>query len=477
MLARIVIAVSEPALRKKLRKAVVAAGGVADSVREGEGLWQRLARESADVILVDRDMIPHPAAETLGTLHQLPESPEIVVISDAEDAKRRASFLAVGCSAVVNPELRVEDISEVLGALIAKRSEAVEQSLAIRTLDEPQLSDFVSVSPAMQRFMGVVQRVVAGKSSLLILGETGAGKERLARAVHAGSPRASGPFVAVNCGALPEGLLESELFGHEKGAFTGATRSRKGCFELAHRGTIFLDEIGDMPLHLQVKLLRVLQDRSVQRVGGERSLPVDVRIMAASNRELAVDVEDGSFRRDLYYRLGVVTLTIPPLRERREDIPTLVESYVNYLRPKINVDVTSVSPEAVEALRTYSWPGNVRELVNVVERAMLLCGSDEIDLADLPEEVSGRHDLANDLPDSPESGAAALALPAGWQHRPWKEVRAEVLERLERVYLASLLKATGGRVGETARLAGMDSRSLYEKMKMLHLRKEAFRKA
>jgi transcriptional regulator with PAS, ATPase and Fis domain len=213
------------------------------------------------------------------------------------------------------------------------------------------------------------------------------GKERLARAIHAESRRSKGPFVAVNCAALSESLLESEPFGHEEGAFTGATRSHRGCFEIAHKGVIFLDEIGELPNHLQVKLLRALQDREITRVGSEQSFQVDVRMMAATNRDPREEVKTKRLREDLYYRLNVVTLTIPPLRQRSEDIPDIVASYLPWLRPRVGRDVTSIAPEALEALAHYSWPGNVRELINVIERAMLLCEGEQIRLADLPDTI------------------------------------------------------------------------------------------
>ena len=236
------------------------------------------------------------------------------------DARRRA---VSPCSTTA---CRTRILLETLRSLVERRrQDGLRRLKAERPEERYSLNDFVLVSPAMQRFVAVARRVVAADSSLLILGETGVGKERLARAIHAESPRARGPFVAVNCGALPEGLLESELFGHERGAFTGAVASRKGHFELAHEGTIFLDEIGEMPLHLQVKLLRVLEERRLQRVGGQRPIAIDVRVMAATNRDLEAEMGAGRFRNDLYYRLAVVTLTLPPLRDRAEDIPDLVE--------------------------------------------------------------------------------------------------------------------------------------------------------
>ena len=321
----------------------------------------------------------------------------------------------------------------------------------------------------MRQFMKVATKVADSDSSLLLLGETGVGKERLAQAIHAESRRSTGPFIAVNCAALSESLLESELFGHEQGAFTGATRSHRGCFELAHRGVIFLDEIAELPNHLQVKLLRVLQERQITRVGSERPFEVDVRVMAATHRDPVAEVRARRLREDLYYRLNVVTLTIPPLRHRSEDIPELVASYLTWLRPRVGRVVTGIAPEAMEALIRYSWPGNVRELINVIERAMLLCEGEQIRLCDLPDTIrspGGEVMIVSEPADSSNTSPFEKPLPAA---------RREVLERFERAYLAHNLKQCGGRVGETAKRIGIEPRSLFDKMKQYKMRKEDFR--
>ncbi|MCU0663820.1 MAG: sigma-54 dependent transcriptional regulator, partial [Myxococcota bacterium] len=294
------------------------------------------------------------------------------------------------------------------------------------------------------------------------------------RAIHAESPRSSGPFIAVNCGALPESLLESELFGHEEGAFTGASRSRRGWFELAHRGTIFLDEIGEMPPHVQVRLLRVLQDQEVQRIGAEASIKVNVRVMAATNRDLLAEVESGRFRRDLYYRLSVVTLSVPPLSQRPEDIRDMALWYVEALRPRVGRSVDSISEEALEALAEYTWPGNVRELINVIERAMLLCAEDEITLSDLPDTIRGARPDAFPMPlvlapDADDDGMTPLIA------EPLAEAKRKAIDAFERAYLTLLLRFNEGRIGKTAAKAGITSRALYEKMRHHGLRKEDFK--
>ena len=242
----------------------------------------------------------------------------------------------------------------------------------------------------MKDFVDLVKRVAESDTSLLICGETGVGKERLARAIHNQTERREGPFVSVNCGALPENLLESELFGHEAGAFTGATKQRKGRFEQASGGTILLDEIGEMPAHLQVNLLTVLQRREVTRLGGKTPISVDVRIIAATNRDLREDVKAGRFREDLFYRLNVVYLEIPPLRERPEDLPDLIGRFMRHFRRSLGrKNLMEITEEAMQVLLHHSWPGNVRELINVLERATLLARGDKITTQDLPPSISG----------------------------------------------------------------------------------------
>jgi two-component system response regulator AtoC len=319
----------------------------------------------------------------------------------------------------------------------------------------------------MQAFLEVVQRVKNSDSTLLFVGETGVGKEHLARAIHAESPRRTGPFVSVNCGAIPEHLLESELFGHVKGAFTGATGDRVGRFREADRGSILLDEIGDLPKHLQVKLLAVLQRHEVRAVGADNPVPIDVRVMTATNKELDEEAASGSFREDLYFRLAVVPLRIPPLRERREDLPELIGTFMRHFRASVDrQDVSGISADAMETLLTYRWPGNVRELINVIERATLLCRGDTITRADLPERLRA--------PPAAAVSGDVLVLPGNWDEKPFHDVKKEVLARFEREYIGRLLRRTGGRIGESASLAGVAERTLYEKMKRLGLRKDDF---
>jgi DNA-binding NtrC family response regulator len=372
--------------------------------------------------------------------------------------------------------METRNLGEILEAVLTKRQEEMEAEYAGRREGSPpKLSDFVSCSQSMQVLMDTVRRVVQADTSLLILGETGVGKELLARAIHADSARSQGPFVAVNCGGLSETLLDSELFGHEKGAFTGATNSRRGCFEIADGGTIFLDEIGEMSSQLQVKFLRVLQEHEFLRLGSEKPTRVHVRVMAATHRNLIEEVKAGRFREDLYYRLSVVTLTIPPLRERREDIPALVQRYINHFQARVRKENVRITLEALEALTRYAWPGNVRELMNVIERALLLCEGHEITLADLPEAIRATPAATNAAQVSLASVMGSKDIPEEWMEKPLHQVRHLVVRNFETAYLARLLRVTGGKVGETARRAGIHPRSLFDKMKRYGLSKEDFR--
>ena len=476
MIVRVLTLMAPSSLKSELQQALAQDDVVVEALPIRPSSWQRLSKEVSDLVVVNLDAIPPPFLESIGLLSEVPDTPALVVITGSDDLEERAQLLAAGCDVVLEQDTPADAVVDVLHSLLTQRRERVVEQLAAKPVfTQPRLSDFISKSPVMQAFMQVVERVADSTVSLLILGETGVGKERLARAIHNDGPRSAGPFVAINCGALPETLLESELFGHERGAFTGAARSRRGCFEVAHGGTLFLDEIGELPLHLQVKLLRVLQEREVRRLGAEKVITVDVRIVAATNRDLEDDVEQGAFRRDLFYRLGVMTLTLPSLQDRREDIPDLVQGYIDYLRPRVGREVDSVTDGALDTMMHYEWPGNVRELINVIERAMLLCSDNTITTNDLPLAISQHGAPEPVVAPMLAQQQAAPDIPDAWLDRPLREVRRRVIDRVEHAYLDGLLKRTRGRVGETADLAGIQPRSLYEKMRRLGLRKEDYK--
>jgi len=327
----------------------------------------------------------------------------------------------------------------------------VERALELKRLKEDNIRlrkdlnrwyrapSIVGESAAMKKVFSLVERISASDSTVLILGESGTGKELVATALHYQSNRKGKPLIKVNCAALPEGLIESELFGHERGAFTGAVRRKPGRFELADGGTIFLDEIGDVPLSTQSKILRVIQERQFERIGGTATLTVDVRILAATNRSLEEDVRAGRFREDLYYRLNVIPLLLPPLRERREDIPGLIEFFMDKYRRKLSKNVR-LSGETVEALLAYDFPGNVRELENAIERCVTLSGSNVIGIEELPGTVANRQQAA---------GSRLLS---------------DVAADAEKMHILEVLKTTRGGKTSAAKILGISRKTLWEKM-------------
>ena len=344
---------------------------------------------------------------------------------------------------------------------------------ADQTETGPPIPGLIGSGPAMENVYRLTRQVARSNASVLLLGETGTGKELIAKAVHRLSPRGSGPFIRVNCGALAENLLESELFGHVRGAFTGAVDNRTGRFEAAHTGTVFLDEINSTTAKLQVKLLRVLQEHEFERVGDTQTIRVDTRVIAASNRDLLEEVECGRFREDLYYRLNVITIYLPPIRERAEDIPSLVNYFLKIYNQENNRNVPFVSLEAMEALQRYDWPGNVREIQNYIERAVVLAHGDEVTVDDLPDCVVGRkgprfrrhmadvETLAAKLVEQGMETAGATA----------ENLYAAVVNRVERELIVQVLAACDGVQIKAAERLGINRNTLHKKLKEYGLEK------
>ena len=476
MLVRVLFAPSGETERKRFTSILELEDVVVHPLSEEDNLWERLSLEAIDLVLASPRRIPKPVPETISSIRALPEAPEIVLLVEKDEAQERALLLTAGALAVINTDVAPVMIEQELGSLIERvRESTLIRYKAEQPPDKNRLSDFITLSPAMKKMMTIAHQVVAVDSSVLILGETGVGKEWLARAIHKEGPRSSGPFVPVNCGAIPETLLESELFGHEEGAFTGARKSHRGYFETAHSGTIFLDEIAELLPSLQVRLLRVLQDRKIRRLGAEREIEIDARILAATNRDLDREIQEKKFRADLYYRLGVVTLEVPPLRARREDIPDLVMNYLGVFRTRLLRDIARIRSDALRALETYEWPGNVRELINVMERAVLLSTGREITLEDLPGSITGGVEYYASPALVKKNECSEDGLDSRWLQKPLREAKREQIDIFEREYLAGLLSDTRGHIGETARRAGISTRSVFEKMRRHGLRKESFK--
>lgn len=475
MLLHVLIASQRQSTAQRIAHLMAGEDVLVTVLAEKEELEGRLRRSTCDLLLLDETMADRPDGFAVSGMRNLPHPPEVVVLSWSDDPLQATGMLAEEVLAVVHPSARKEELTEALRAILDRLRAQRHQELIIEEADEgPRLANYVTRSSSMQELLRLVSRVVQAQSTLLVLGETGVGKEHLSRAIHQEGPRASGPFVAVSCAALAEGLLESELFGHVAGAFTGAVRSRRGYFELAHQGTLFLDEIGEMSAAVQVKLLRFLQDKRIQPVGSEEEIGLDVRLITATNRDLPSEMARGRFRSDLYYRLSVVTLPIPPLRARREDIPALVDAYVRRFEFLLQRNVTEVSAEALALLTAYDWPGNIRELANVIERAVLLCDGDRITPADLPAETRTR---AGGISDSAASSLEPTSV--GFSNRlleePFLEARRRVLETFERSYVEQALSRCHGRIKDAAALSGINVRTLYEKMQRLGISKESFR--
>ncbi len=332
----------------------------------------------------------------------------------------------------------------------------------LHVADSPETASFLATrNPAMSEVVRKLIRVAPTRTTVLLLGETGVGKGTLARAIHQLSNRAQAPFVTVHCGAVPETLLESELFGHEKGAFTGAVRQKPGKFEIADTGTIFLDEVGNLTPSAQVRLLDVLQSHCFQRVGGERDIETDVRVIAATNEDLRQACDDGIFRKDLFFRLNVFPLELPPLRERVEDIPLLAETLLRKLQSWEPDPVTEIAPESMDALERYDWPGNVRELENILERALILETGSALTPESFPAELFSEHAL---VPPQPLDTSLTL-----------EEVRRRATDDVERAYLKELLKRNQGRIDRTASDAGISTRRLNTLMHKHGLDKDAFK--
>ncbi len=399
-------------------------------------------REPADLVLTDLRM---PGASGLDLLAALrdrdPELPVIVMTAYGTIETAVAAIKGGAADYLTKPLNLDEVLHRVRLALERGRLVAENRELRDALRARYRIEGIVGESGRMQEVLGLVRRAAPSEATVLVRGESGTGKELITRALHAASRRAAGPLVAVNCAALPETLMESELFGHEKGAFTGADRQRIGRFEQASGGTLFLDEIGDLPLHLQVKLLRVLQERVVERVGSGKPTPVNVRLVAATHRDLETMVREGRFRDDLYYRINVVTILLPPLRERREDIPLLVDHFVRKLAAANGKAIEGLTREARDLLLRYDYPGNIRELENVVERAVVLTRDPVIDVSDLP-----------------------LALTDARTETPGDASLTAAVEGLERRMIRDALAEAGGVQTRAAERLGISERVLRYKL-------------
>lgn len=429
----------------------------------GQEALKRLTEGVFSLVITDLKM---PGMDGLELLKQIKRRyPEIssVVMTAKGTIDTAVQAMKLGANDFLIKPFGAEEISLVTAKALEQRR-LYDEVLYLRQqlAEKYKFDNILSKSPKMHKIFELISSVAATDSTVLIQGETGTGKELVARTVHFHSSRREGRFVAINCGALPDGLLESELFGHAKGAFTGAIRDHRGKFEQADGGSLFLDEIGNISPSMQVKLLRVLERMELERVGDSRTVKLDVRIISATHANLEEEMEEGNFRADFYYRINVVPILLPPLRERMEDIPLLVTHFLAKHNKKAKKNVKDLSPEALSALMSYSWPGNVRQLENIIERGVILAQGSTMTHVDLPQK--GLNQLLPEREPSPEE----LELPL-------EELKQRELERLERDYLKKVLTRYQGSIKRSSEHAGLSARSLYAKMKLYGFNKEDFK--
>jgi len=411
---------------------------------DGRTAVEAVAKAAFDAVLMDVRMAKMDGMEAFARIHALQPALPVVIMTAYSSVDDAVEAMKHGAHDYLTKPLDFDRLRLTLTrALDHHQVEEKRQQVKAKEHAEPVLiSSIIGNSPPMQELLEMISYVAATEATVLITGESGTGKELVAAELHKNSDRHDGPFVKVNCAALAETLLESELFGHEKGAFTGADRRREGKFVQADRGTLFLDEIGETTQAMQVKLLRVLQEHELQRVGGEETIKVDVRILAATNRDLAAEVKAGNFREDLYYRLNVVTLFVPPLRERKGDIPLLVAHFVSKFAEKNRRTVEAVTPRCMELLVQYGWPGNVRELENAIERGVILMRGDQLSEKSLPLPIQKQEEK------EPENNAGP----------------ASSLQEAERLLILQTLEETGGNKSEAARRLGITRKTLQNKL-------------
>jgi two-component system response regulator PilR (NtrC family) len=455
MKTRILIVDDELSMREFLSILLEREGYEVAVAGSAEEALRQIDASLFDLVISDVQMPGLNGIELLARIKEVTPETAVLMVTAFSTAEQAVEAMKLGAYDYISKPFKNEEIKVLISKALEKQG--LKRENTILKQEAAQRDGFCGIigkSARIRELFDMIQKVAHSQSSVLILGESGTGKELAARAIHACSPRKSKPFVAVNCGAIPESLIESELFGHKKGAFTGAVADRPGLFEQAEGGTLFLDELGELPLLLQTKLLRVLQEREFRRVGDAKVNKADVRVLAASNRDLNEDIKSSSFREDLYYRINVVQIVMPPLRDRIEDIPLLVEHFCRKFQPD---DPASVSPGALKALMNYGFPGNIRELENIVERSLILDNSLILE-NNLPKQVvSSRASSMGAEVTIPDEGMFLETL----------------LENLERQYLLMALEKTGGAKKKAAELLGMSFRSFRYRLTKLGMDDEA----
>ncbi|MHB8804234.1 MAG: sigma-54-dependent transcriptional regulator [Coriobacteriia bacterium] len=441
---RILIADDEKNMRWVLSQALEAEGYEVIEAADGKEALTAIAEQDPHIVVLDHKMPAPDGMEVLRRLRAKGHRFPVIMLTAHGNVQTAVEAMKAGANEYLTKPFDLDELKLSIQKALAVEALAAEVDRLREELDrEWDIEGIVAADPAMLELLATVEKVAPTNATVMIYGESGTGKELVARALHRLSTRASKPFISISAGALPETLLESELFGYEKGAFTGAVMAKPGRFEMANGGTLFLDEIGDITPAVQVKLLRVLQERTFERLGGTRSIEVDVRVVAATNRDLQQLIADGTFREDLFYRLNVVPATIPPLRKRTADIPPLVAHFMD----KFRAGTRTISPKAMEALVAYQWPGNVRELENTIERITILSHGDVIEAEDLPAEVRSGVGIV-------EAGSRCFILPE----------EGIDLEETELDLVKQALERSGGSTPKAAKLLGLTTRTLEARM-------------
>jgi two-component system response regulator AtoC len=438
---RVLVAEDDRVARDLLVEILRGEGFTVEAVDDGAGAIERAAAERYDLVVSDVRMERSSGLDVLKAFTDKAPGTPVILITAFGDVTGAMEAIQRGAYDYVSKPFNIEELKLTVTRALERRR-LVAENKTVQSDAKTQIEDIVGKSTVMLEVYKLVARVAGSTATVLVTGESGTGKELVARAIHTHSPRARAAFVPVNCTALTESLLESELFGHARGAFTGAVGAKRGLFEMANGGTMFLDEIGDMGPKMQAQLLRTLQDGEVRPVGGSESIRVDVRIVCATNKDLDEEVKAGRFREDLYFRINVVTVRLPPLRERREDVPILVAHFLAKIARRERRDQAALSPEALRLLTGYSWPGNVRELENAIDRAVAVAKGNVILPSDLPPEVGGAGPLVTG------DGSGII------EDRP-------TLAELERRYIALTLNESGGNKKKAAEKLGIDRRTLY----------------
>jgi len=455
---RILIADDKASMREMLTQAMEAKGFDVVAVPDGNAALEQ-AEAGVDLVITDLRMPGKDGVEVLSGVKRISPETEVIVMTAFGTVENAVEAMRLGAFDYILKPFSIDELELKVDRAL-DRGRLASEVQYLKEEDARRAGPMIGEGEVMRAVQKLIDKVAASASPVLVLGESGTGKELVAREIHRRSARSGGPFVAVNCAALSEGVLESELFGHEKGAFTGAMTGRKGRFELADGGTLFLDEIGELPAAVQVKLLRVLQDTEFERVGGNKTIRVDTRIVAATHKDLKKAIPKGEFREDLYYRLNVISIELPPLRDRREDIPALAEHFLaRYARELAKP--ARMSAEVLDRLIHYRWPGNIRELQNVLERAVVLCEGEQLTVADLPREIL--EPAGTPAPEPAPSAALVEATEPGSPEHP-TDLTAR-LDALEKAIILEALQKFRWNQTKVAAALGLKRSSLQYKMK------------